>query len=344
MSIAQHLQNAWQRQAKWLIMLRPLSCLYRGIFLLNKQCYQRGLKKSYLAPVPVMVIGNITVGGSGKTPLLIQLVSYLQSKQLRVAVISRGYGGRGPFPILVQSDSSPEIVGDEPCQIVQATGVAMAVGPNRQASIELLLQHAAYDLIISDDGLQHWALQRQLEWIVLDNQRGLGNGQLLPEGYLREPASRLAQGTVIEHARAPTQALNMHLAVAAPYLLHTATSSDLTLSANFDPKMTYSAVVGIGFPQRFYQTLQDMGVTQFQVHEFPDHHEYLIQDLNVASNNPIVTTEKDAVKLKMLLQQHPDFNCPIWVVPVSAVLSEACYQLLDQQLEQLGVMHAQPNC
>lgn len=333
MSIAQHLQNAWQRQAKWLIVLRPLSCLYRFGFLLNQQRYQLGLKKSYLAPVPVMVIGNITVGGSGKTPLLIQLVKYLQAKQIRVAVISRGYGGRGPFPVLLQSDSLPEIVGDEPCQIVQATAVAMAVGPNRQANIELLLQHGTYDLIISDDGLQHWALQRQLEWIVLDNQRGLGNQKLLPEGYLREPPSRLQHSTVIEHAQAPTQALNMHLAVAAPYLLQTIPNQP----AQFDATLHYCALVGIGFPQRFYQTLRQMGVSQFQPHEFPDHHEYVLQDLDFATGLPIITTEKDAVKLKALLQHYPDFKRPIWVVPVTAVLSDACYMLLNQQLQQLGI-------
>ncbi|MEG1709798.1 MAG: tetraacyldisaccharide 4'-kinase, partial [Acinetobacter sp.] len=200
MSVAQFIQDAWNQQAKWLIVLRPLAWIYRGGFLLNKKLYQMGIKSSYQAPVPVMVIGNITVGGSGKTPLLIQLVGYLQSQNVRVGVISRGYGGKGPFPAYVDLESVPEVVGDEPCLIVQSTHVPMVVGSNRQHSIEYLLSKHDLDLIISDDGLQHLALQRQIEWIVLDQNRGLGNQKLLPEGYLREPVSRLNTGTVIEHA------------------------------------------------------------------------------------------------------------------------------------------------
>lgn len=333
MSIAQTIQDAWNKQSKWLIVLRPLSWLYQLGFSINKKLYQFGIKESYLAPVPVMIIGNITVGGSGKTPLLIQLVKYLQINQVRVGVISRGYGGKGPFPVRVTLDSLPDVVGDEPCLIVQSTDVPMVVGSNRQASIALLLQHHDLDLIISDDGLQHWALQRQIEWIVLDNNRGLGNKKLLPEGYLREPVSRLKQSTVIEHAQQPQSALNMHLEVAQPYLLN----PFFDQSESFDPTLDYYALVGIGFPQRFYNTLESIGVSQFQCHEFPDHYDYEIDDLQFEDANPIITTEKDAVKLLALLKNHPEFNREIWVVPVGAVLSEQCYQLLTQQLTQLGI-------
>lgn len=333
MSLAQNIQNAWNRQAKWLIVLRPLSWLYRTGFLLNKQLYQSGFKPRYTAPVPVMIIGNITVGGSGKTPLLIQLVKYLQQQQIRVGVISRGYGGKGPFPAVVTLDSVPEIVGDEPCLIVQSTEVPMVVGANRQANIELLLKQHDLDLIISDDGLQHWALNRQIEWIVLDQNRGLGNEKLLPEGYLREPVERLKQGSVIEHAAQPSSDLHMHLEVAQPYLLNPAFDQ----AEIFNPKLDYYAVVGIGFPQRFYTTLKSIGLQHFQCHEFPDHHDYEIEDIQFEDSNPIITTEKDAVKLLPLLKKHPEFNREIWVVPVEAVLSAACYQLLDQQLAHLGI-------
>lgn len=333
MSLAQNIQNAWNRQAKWLIVLRPLSWLYRTGFLLNKQLYQSGFKPRYTAPVPVMIIGNITVGGSGKTPLLIQLVKYLQQQQIRVGVISRGYGGKGPFPAVVTLDSVPEIVGDEPCLIVQSTEVPMVVGANRQANIELLLKQHDLDLIISDDGLQHWALNRQIEWIVLDRNRGLGNEKLLPEGYLREPVERLKQGSVIEHTAQPSSDLHMHLEVAQPYLLNPAFDQ----AEIFNPKLDYYAVVGIGFPQRFYTTLESIGLQHFQCHEFPDHHDYEIEDIQFEDSNPIITTEKDAVKLLPLLKKHPEFNREIWVVPVEAVLSAACYQLLDQQLAHLGI-------
>ncbi|MDO4222572.1 MAG: tetraacyldisaccharide 4'-kinase, partial [Acinetobacter sp.] len=250
MSIAQHLQHAWQQQATWLKCLRPLSCLYLWAFKFNRALYQRGLKKSYRPPVPVLVVGNITVGGSGKTPLLIALVRYLQQHQVRVGVISRGYGGKGPFPALVHLSSTPEQVGDEPCLIVQSTQVPMAVGANRQQSIELLLQHHQLDLILSDDGLQHWALQRDIEWIVLDGQRGLGNERVLPEGFLREPKQRLQNATVIEHHHQASRALNMHLAVGQPYLLFPQLHH-----ATFNTQQNFHAVVGIGYPERFYRTL-----------------------------------------------------------------------------------------
>ena len=331
MSIAQLIQDAWNKQAKWLIVLRPLSWIYRGGFLLNKKLYQMGIKSSYQAPIPVMVIGNITVGGSGKTPLLIQLVNYLHSQNVRVGVISRGYGGKGPFPAYVDLESVPDIVGDEPCLIVQSTGVPMVVGSNRQRSIEYLLSKHELDLIISDDGLQHLALERQIEWIVLDQNRGLGNQKLLPEGYLREPPSRLNTGTVIEHAAEPGSALNMHLEVATPYLLNAVEGTP------FNPADNFYAVVGIGFPQRFYKTLDSMGIYQFQGHEFPDHYDYEITDLQFEDGNPIITTEKDAVKLLPLLKQNPDFKREIWVVPVEAVLSPGCYEVLHQQLQQLGI-------
>ena len=331
MSIAQLIQDAWNNQAKWLIVLRPLSWIYRAGFLLNKKLYQMGIKSSYQAPVPVMVIGNITVGGSGKTPLLIQLVNYLHSQNVRVGVISRGYGGKGPFPAYVDLESVPDIVGDEPCLIVQSTGVPMVVGSNRQRSIEYLLSKHELDLIISDDGLQHLALERQIEWIVLDQNRGLGNQKLLPEGYLREPPSRLNTGTVIEHAAEPGSALNMHLEVATPYLLNAVEGTP------FNPADNFYAVVGIGFPQRFYKTLDSMGIYQFQGHEFPDHYDYEITDLQFEDGNPIITTEKDAVKLLPLLKQNPDFKREIWVVPVEAVLSPGCYEVLHQQLQQFGI-------
>jgi tetraacyldisaccharide 4'-kinase len=331
MSVAQFIQDAWNKQAKWLIVLRPLSLLYKSASCLDKKLYSWGMKPVYIAPVPVMVIGNITVGGSGKTPLLIQLVNYLHKRNVRVGVISRGYGGKGPFPAYVDFDSVPEVVGDEPCLIVQSTGAAMVVGSNRQKNIELLLAQHDLDLIISDDGLQHHALTRQLEWIVLDQNRGLGNEKLLPEGYLREPKERLNTATVIEHASHPTSALHMHLEVTQPYLLN-----DMQ-EISFDPKQNFYALVGIGFPQRFYNTLESMGVHQFQCYEFPDHYEYQIQDLEFDDHGPIITTEKDAVKLLPLLKLYPDYQREIWVVPVEAILSAECYTLLDKQLGQLGI-------
>ena len=331
MSLAEQVQKAWHDQAKWLIVLRPLSWLYRAVFLWQKNSKS---KDAYRAPVPVMIIGNITVGGSGKTPLIIALVEYLQSKNIKVGVISRGYGakggggkgvdGKGEFPLLVTSDSTPDQVGDEPTLIVQRTHVPMAVGPNRKDAIELLLQHHHVDLILSDDGLQHFALARDLEWVVVDANRGFGNEKLLPEGYLREPLSRLDEVTVIEHSAHPKTNLHMHLEPSAPYNL-------ADRNQPFDVSLTYDAVVGIGFPQRFFNTLDDLNIS-YQKHAFADHHAYQASDFSTMNRQAIITTEKDAVKLQQLWHNDYEMLARVWVVPVQAVLSENVYQLFNDQL------------
>lgn len=326
MALADKIQQAWQKQSSWLILLRPLSWLYRGVFLLQKRSQS---KHAYRAPVPVMIIGNITVGGSGKTPLIINLVKYLQQQHIRVGVISRGYGGDGPFPILVNDQSLASQVGDEPKLIVQSTHVPMAVGANRQQAIELLLQHHDLDLILSDDGLQHFALQRDIEWVVVDSARGFGNERLLPEGFLREPLSRLNDVTVIEHNAHARSALNMHLAVGQPYCL----GDD---SQVFDTEVHYQAVVGIGFPERFFQTLAQINV-RYTAHVFADHHRYCLDDFKTFPAQPIITTAKDAVKLQQLWAEQLEQLQRIWVVPVEAILSDACYRQLNTQLCQLDI-------
>ncbi|MBF7687650.1 tetraacyldisaccharide 4'-kinase [Acinetobacter rathckeae] len=334
MALADFIQQAWNKQSKWLKLLRPMSALYGYVSERRKQQYLVGKKETYTAPVPVMVIGNITVGGSGKTPLLIQLVQYLQQKGVRVGVISRGYGGKGPFPMCVTTESTAQMVGDEPALIVARTQVPMVVGPNRKQDIELLLSKYAVDFILSDDGLQHWALGRQIEWIVLDAKRGLGNEKLLPEGFLREPKSRLNDSTVIEHSTFNDceTALNMHLAVGRPYLLNPNTANN----HNFSASGCMHAVVGIGYPQRFYRSLSEIGVTDIIEHAFVDHHSYTIQDLQFNDDYPVITTEKDAVKIKTLLKDQI-FTRPIWVLPVNAVLSEPCYRLLKDQLASVHI-------
>lgn len=326
MGLAHIIQNAWNKQAGWLVMLRPFSLLYGMVFKYNKNRYTSGKKKPFYAPVPVMVIGNITVGGSGKTPLLITLVRYLQQHNVRVGVISRGYGGVGPFPCFVTPQVSAKKSGDEPALIVQNTRVPMAVGANRKDTIEYLLKHAKVDLIISDDGLQHWALGRQIEWIVLDSQRGLGNQQLLPEGFLREPVERLKQGTVIEHHKNATSALNMHLETGQPYLLN-------GFKKVFNSQQKFHVIVGIGYPERFYQTLNQIGIKNIFKHEFQDHHTYVQRDIEFSDHLPIITTEKDAIKLKDLDTSKVD----IWVLPVEAILSDDCYNELKRQLRLVNI-------
>ena len=364
MSIETTMTDAWQRQAAWLWLLLPVSWLYGFITLLRRQAYKVGLFASYRAPIPVLVIGNITVGGSGKTPLIIALVSHLQKQGIKVGIISRGYGGdSSQMPALVHTGSLPSIVGDEPSLIVNMTGAAMAVCPNREQAITTLLKaYPDLQLIIADDGLQHYALQRDIEWIVVDASRGFGNQQLLPTGFLREPISRLQGVNVVYHEKAEMIAtdnskgqakrLTMHLQADKLQLLW---SSDveidnLTVAAKVPmsimPNSRVHAVSGIGYPQRFFDTLLSLG---FDVigHPYPDHYDFSLDELLQYTEQPIIVTSKDAVKIKALLlnatsrqtlnEDYQELVNRLWVLPVTAVLSDSCYANLQQQLKALNI-------
>ncbi len=364
MSIETTVTHAWQRQAVWLWLLLPISWLYSFITLLRRQAYKAGLLSSYRAPIPVMVIGNISVGGSGKTPLIIALVSYLQKKDVKVGVISRGYGGdTSQMPALVSATSLPHVVGDEPCLIAHMTGTAMAVCPNRQQAIATLLKaEPNLQLIIADDGLQHYALQRDIEWIVVDAARGFGNKQLLPTGFLREPMSRLEGANVIYHEKPSTDLtrtsrsgnkiqstdrLTMHLQPAELQRLWDPTSSVAQVNSVKPPNNSrVHAVSGIGYPQRFFDTLESIG---FEVmgHPYPDHYDFSLAELLQYVDYPIIVTSKDAVKISVLLadytatqalsDEYIELVSRLWVLPVTAVLSENSYHNLDAQLKTLGI-------
>ena len=365
MSIETTMTRAWQRQAAWLWLLLPVSWLYGFITLLRRQAYKVGLFASYRAPIPVLVIGNITVGGSGKTPLIIALVSHLKKQGIQVGVISRGYGGdSSQMPALVHVHSLPSIVGDEPSLIVNMTGVAMAVCPNRKQAITTLLNaYPDLQLIIADDGLQNYALQRDIEWIVVDASRGFGNRQLLPTGFLREPMSRLKGANVVYHEKAGMAAtddnkkaqstrLTMHLQAEKlqPLWSSTAEIDDSTVAAKMPmppmPNSRVHAVSGIGYPQRFFDTLASLG---FDVigHPYPDHYDFSLHELLQYTQQPIIVTSKDAVKIKALLidatsrqplsEEYQELVSRLWVLPVTAVLSNSCYESLQQQLKDLNI-------
>lgn len=330
--------KAWQKQALWLWFLLPFSWLYRLLSWINKKLYQHGLKNIYYAPVPVFVIGNITVGGSGKTPLIIAFVQYLQQNGVKVGVISRGYGGDSKnMPLLVNESTTPAQAGDEPCLIVQTTGVAMVVCPNRGQAIDLLLQHYPdLQIILADDGLQHYALDRDKNWVVVDSVRGFGNRQVLPVGFLREPISRLDEPntSVIYHVNDKNQhdfanVCTMRLA-------------EQPLQGLFDKQQTLNpqkviAMTGIGYPQRFFNSLQKSGFALVEK-PLPDHHDFSLSDFDNLPDLPIIITEKDAVKLRILLKNTElKFKNNIFVLPVKAVLNEQTYQTFAEQLEELGI-------
>lgn len=333
------LTKAWQNQSKALMALAPLSALYGAITHIRRTLYQSGAFKSYKAPVPVLVIGNITVGGSGKTPLIIALLKILISHNAQIGVISRGYGGDvDAMPRLVLLDSTPDQVGDEPCLIVQsihaatAKHVPMVVGANRQAAIELLLSHHPnIRLIISDDGLQHYALHRDLEWIVVDAIRGFGNQKLLPQGFLREPVSRLNGATVIYHDTADADYPNEALVMS----LQPSSLEPLLMDQDHRPPHSGDAVYavsGIGYPERFFLTVRSLGFHALPK-PFGDHHDFQLEDLLPFENLPIIVTAKDAVKLRALAVQYPTHSTlfqRIWVLPVEARFNDALLAAIDE--------------
>ena len=367
MSIETTMTRAWQRQAAWLWLLLPVSWLYGFITMMRRQAYKIGLFASYRAPIAVMVIGNITVGGSGKTPLIIALVNHLQKQGVKVGVISRGYGGdSSQMPALVYADSLPSIVGDEPCLIVNMTGAAMAVCPNRKQAITTLLNaYPDLQLIIADDGLQHYALQRDIEWIVVDASRGFGNQQLLPTGFLREPMSRLQGANVVYHEKADrttkdnkqaqSSRLTMHLQAdkLQPLWPSAVEIEGLTAAEKMPmplmppmPNSQVHAVSGIGYPQRFFDTLLSLGFDVIE-HPYPDHYDFSLTELLQYSEQPIIVTSKDAVKIRALLidmtsrqtlsEEYQELINRLWVLPVTAVLSNSCYDSLQQQLKALNI-------
>ncbi len=292
--------------------LRPLAGLFCAVARGRRLAYRRGLLRSVRLPVPVVVVGNLTVGGAGKTPLVIRLAQLFKAQGFRPGVVSRGYGGVAEvWPQPVDFTSDPVQVGDEPVLIATATGCPVAVAPDRPAAAQLLLERHGCDLIIADDGLQHYRLARDIEIAVLDGGRRLGNGYCLPAGPLREPPGRLATVDLTVANGSPLAGeFGMELVLGEAVRLDG--SARLPL-AEFTANPVH-AVAGIGHPPRFFTALRASGLTVIE-HPFPDHHPYHPEELLFGDPLPVLLTGKDAVKCR-------DFYQPqLWQVPVTAVLS-----------------------
>jgi len=317
------LQN-WYR-ADWQppLALRLPAHLFRRLAALRRQAYARGWLRVYRAPLPVIVVGNITVGGSGKTPLVIWLVETLRQAGLRAGVVSRGYGGRArQWPQAVEPHSDPVLVGDEPVLIAHRTACPVMVAPDRGAAIRALLAHHELDVIVADDGLQHYAMARDLEIAVIDGQHRLGNGWCLPAGPLREPAARLAtvDWVVNNGGPAETGEYLMRLEMAQAINLRSGRQRPLR---DFGP---VHAVAGIGHPQRFFAQLHQQGL-RLTPHPFADHHRYTAQEL--ALDGEVLMTEKDAVKCRHFAHER------LWYVPVQARLEPEFKTTLLARLDAL---------
>ncbi|MEN0038684.1 MAG: tetraacyldisaccharide 4'-kinase [Cellvibrio sp.] len=320
---------AWYGSRRWTLWLLPLT----GLFVLLSAARRFWLLR-YAArklATPVIVVGNISVGGTGKTPLLITLVKWLQQQGFNPGVISRGYGGNAPhYPYLLDASSSAAEAGDEPISIFQQTGCAVCVGPDRIASARFL-EDEGCDILLSDDGLQHYRLARDIEIAVVDGQRSLGNGWRLPVGPLREAASRLKNvDWVIVNSPADGFVLPgmedlfyipMHV---EPQDFINLQSGEKLHGTHFNNAQV-NAVAGIGNPQRFQQTLTSLGV-QSSLRIFSDHHAYVPDDLVFDNHLPVIMTEKDAVKCKAFAQSN-------WFyLPINANLPDTFWPAFQQKI------------
>lgn len=319
--------------AKLLVwLLFPFSLVFWFISVIRRRLFRLNWLKSYRSPVPVLIVGNLSVGGNGKTPVTIWLVKQFQSRGIKVGVISRGYGSRAEhYPYLVKIDDNPTISGDEPLLIAQRTGVPVCISPNRQQAIELLLAQFNCDLIISDDGLQHYKLQRDFEIVVIDGERVFGNGFVMPAGPLRELPNRLAEVDLIINNGKLTGYSNT-LMLLLPKFAVNLVSGEKKLLRDFQ-RIPLNAIAGIGYPQRFFNMLRDFALTLEKTQSFQDHQDFEATHFAYfSSNQPLFMTEKDAVKCRSFAQAN------WWYVPVDADIQgeevERFMQVVSQQIKE----------
>ncbi len=333
-----YIETAWyQDGANRLWFLYPFMFLYRLLFLVRTLLYKT-IFRAVSVPVPLIVVGNLTVGGTGKTPVVIALTEYLKEKGFNPGVVSRGYGGHADFyPLLVNAQSKVEECGDEPLLIFTRTGVPVAVDPKRSRAASFLVYDVGCDVIISDDGLQHLAMDRDFEIVVLDAKRAFGNGYCLPVGPLREGKNRLKSVDLLVLNHGSDQGLelnkgltnlqvddtprvNMQLQVKALKAIRDEGFSIYPVKGD-----RVHAVAGIGNPERFFATLEAEGYELVR-HVFEDHYPYKREDLDFGDELSIIMTEKDAVKCR-------DFEIDnLWYLSVDGVIDKAFYKDIDSFL------------
>lgn len=334
MSLGERLVRAWYQGHPALGLLAPLEALYRQVARRKRQRFLAGQGSIHRAPVPVIVVGNLTVGGTGKTPMILWLIGHLRARGLKVGVVSRGYGAQPPsLPWRVRASDTAAVAGDEPLLIVQRTGVALVTDPDRGRAVERLLAEESLDVILSDDGLQHYRLARDLELVMVDAARGFGNGRCLPAGPLREPLERLAEVDAVIHNGAavdPADGFGLTLQPSALVNLRSGETRPLDF---FPPGQRLHALAGIGNPGRFFATLEGLH-WQPLPHAFADHATYSAADLTFTPALPLVMTEKDAVKCRSFAA------ADWWYLAVDAQPSAAFVAWLDGRLDRLLPEHS----
>ncbi|MCK0164650.1 tetraacyldisaccharide 4'-kinase [Marinobacter sp. S6332] len=328
----------WYGKGRPLLLLTPLSWLYRTIAeARRRKAVEVQTKK---LGVPVVVVGNITAGGTGKSPLTAWLVSAMKAEGWRPVVLSRGYGGKASdYPLLVTEDTLPSLAGDEPVMLAQAGRVPVIVDPDRRRAASFALDNALGDVLISDDGLQHYRLPRDIELSVFDGSRGIGNGALIPVGPLREPISRLDSVDFVivngamatdDEGKVPPEALSgirhrqMYAMSLKPTRLVNLKTGEVRAPESLQGQKI-RAIAGIGNPTRFFDTLKGLGAKLIAV-PFPDHHRFRPEDLGSESGHMLVMTAKDGVKCSGFAPDNA------WVLYVEASLPEAFSEAVLEKL------------
>jgi tetraacyldisaccharide 4'-kinase len=308
MSIEDH----WYKRDIVSLSLWPVSQLFRGVAAVRRAFYRLRNRLFKKLPVPVIIVGNIMVGGTGKTPMVIWLVQFLRQQGYRPGIVSRGYGGESDtYPLKVTPVTSTTQAGDEPVLIARRTGVPVVVDPKRvRAAKSLLEQHPDINIIIADDGLQHYALQRDVEIVMIDARRELGNGFVMPAGPLRESPSRLAEADFVV-TNGPSANADYRMGLQSGNLIPVRGGTESVTLESFRHQQVH-AVAGIGHPDRFFDTLRAHGIEVIE-HAFPDHHAFSADELSFGDDLPVIMTEKDAVKCQIFAPQNS------WFLQVSAV-------------------------
>ena len=351
------LEHHWSRITPLHLILFPVSLLFRLLVALRRALYRNGILSGEKLPVPVIVVGNISAGGTGKTPLTLALAQQLGDRGWHPLIVSRGYGGAAQQPRHVNANSAAQQVGDEPLLMARRNLCPVWIGKDRAAAAQAALQaHPQCDVVLCDDGLQHYRLQRDAEVAVIDGARGFGNGFMLPAGPLREPVSRLKTVDAVvvnEQARSPLpnplpqagEGTNESLrkfkfdggeTSTGQYAMrlsgetfHNLLDPGNTVAASHFHTLNNHAVAGIGHPQRYFRHLQTLGIP-FTPHAFPDHHSYSAADLAFAGCDAILLTEKDAVKCAAFA------DARYWVLRVDAQIDPALIDHILRKIESHG--------
>jgi tetraacyldisaccharide 4'-kinase len=300
----------------------PLEALYRSLVFHRAERFRNDPSRVVRLPVPVVVVGNITIGGTGKTPLIVALAKAMEQRGFVPGIVSRGYGGSERGPYLLTGDDDPAKVGDEP-SLIRQSGVPVAIGRARPEAAQLLVD-AGCNLVLADDGLQHYRLGRDMEICVIDGERRLGNGHLLPAGPLRESLCRLSDVDFVVVNGGTPDGGEIPMQLEGGVAVNMRDPSRVAPLADFAGRPAH-AVAGIGNPARFFSSLSAQGIA-VHGHPFADHHAFTRDDFTFADGCPVLMTDKDAVKCRAFAREN------WWRVPVRAVLPESFYDAIAARI------------